>query len=257
LAKPIALICSVDLELKPLLADLDGARSEGIGSLRMWYGAIGGRDVIAVAGGMGKTNAAHALTTLISSNSVRAVIGFGVGGGYFGSGLQTGDIAVAESEAYGDEGVATPTGWISTSGIGIPLLSAADRTLFNEFPAHSRLVDEAVRALGEGATKVVQGPFVTVSCCSGTRARGDELAARFGAICETMEGAAYAHVAALHNLPYLELRGISNLVEDRDLSRWRLEEAAANCAAGLVAVLEAWPEHLVTGPGAPETTVNR
>ena len=53
----------------------------------------------------------------------------------------------------------------------------------------------------------------------------------------------YAHVAALHNLPYLELRGISNLVEDRDLSRWRLNEAAVNVAASVVAFVTCLPEH--------------
>jgi futalosine hydrolase len=35
-----------------------------------------------------------------------------------------------------------------------------------------------------------------------------------------MEGAAVAHVALLYDIPLLEVRGISNMVEDRDLSRW-------------------------------------
>jgi futalosine hydrolase len=70
------------------------------------------------------------------------------------------------------------------------------------------------------------GPFVTVSNCSGTAARGLELAARFGGLVEGMEGAALAHVATLYGVPWLELRAISNAVEDRDLSRWRLRDAA-------------------------------
>jgi futalosine hydrolase len=41
-----------------------------------------------------------------------------------------------------------------------------------------------------------------------------------------MEGAAAAHVCALHDIPFLEVRGISNLVEDRDRSKWRITEAA-------------------------------
>ena len=55
--------------------------------------------------------------------------------------------------------------------------------------------------------------------CSGLAVRGNELAARFNAICENMEGAAAAQVCTLYEVPFLELRGISNLVEDRNTAR--------------------------------------
>ena len=71
------------------------------------------------------------------------------------------------------------------------------------------------------------GPFLTVSTVTGVRARGDELHRRFGALCESMEGAAAAHVCALHDVPFLEVRGISNLVEDRNRAAWKIVEAAA------------------------------
>ena len=47
-----------------------------------------------------------------------------------------------------------------------------------------------------------------------------ELARRYQAVCENMEGAAVALVALRYGIPCLEIRGISNLVEDRDMSRW-------------------------------------
>ncbi len=42
-----------------------------------------------------------------------------------------------------------------------------------------------------------------------------------------MEGAAIAHVAYLHGVPVGEVRGISNIVTNRDTTTWRLQEAAA------------------------------
>jgi futalosine hydrolase len=42
-----------------------------------------------------------------------------------------------------------------------------------------------------------------------------------------MEGAAIAHVAHLHGVPVGEVRGISNIVTNRDTTTWRLKEAAA------------------------------
>ena len=85
------------------------------------------------------------------------------------------------------------------------------------------------------------GPFVTVSCCSGTAALGEAMAARFpGALCEGMEGAALAHVAAIYQVPLLELRAVSNLVEDRDMSRWRIREAAETAQAAARVIVGAW-----------------
>jgi futalosine hydrolase len=52
-----------------------------------------------------------------------------------------------------------------------------------------------------------------------------------------MEGAAAAHVCALYDLPFLELRGISNLVEDRDREKWRLAEAAEAAQAAALRVV--------------------
>jgi futalosine hydrolase len=48
-------------------------------------------------------------------------------------------------------------------------------------------------------------------------------------------------VAAIYDAPFLELRAVSNLVEDRDLSRWRLAyaaEAAQRAVGVLVAARE-------------------
>ena len=46
-----------------------------------------------------------------------------------------------------------------------------------------------------------------------------------------MEGAAAAHVCALHDVPFLEVRGVSNLVEDRNRNEWKIAEAAAAAQA--------------------------
>jgi futalosine hydrolase len=69
--------------------------------------------------------------------------------------------------------------------------------------------------------------FVTVSTCTGTDGAARALEARTGGAVENMEGAAIAHVALLHGIPAGELRGISNIVTNRDPKSWRLKDAAA------------------------------
>jgi futalosine hydrolase len=63
------------------------------------------------------------------------------------------------------------------------------------------------------------------------------LAARFNGLCENMEGAAVARVCAEFSLPVLELRAISNLVQDRDLSRWQMAAACGRAAAAAALII--------------------
>jgi futalosine hydrolase len=237
---PILLVCSVPLERDPARRHFTKAESTLIGRRAADTGMIGSTPVILLAGGMGKTNAASAVTAVLERTPVGGVVGFGVAGAYEGSGLAPGDVALAASEHYGDEGVATPDGWMSCEGIGIPLLASGEQILFNDFPCDPARLAAVREAFPRRGRALAIGPFVTVSCCSGTGALGREIAARVdGALCESMEGAAYAHVAATYALPFLEVRGVSNRVENRDLTGWRLRDAADAAANALALILEA------------------
>ena len=107
-----------------------------------------------------------------------------------------------------------------------------DPPYFNRFPLDSRLVSTAAEICGAQC-----GPFVTVSQCSGVQAVGDALYTRFNALCESMEGAAAAHICTLYDVPFLEVRGISNLVEDRDPTRWDIPGAADAAQSALIKII--------------------
>ena len=178
--------------------------------------------------GIGAVNTAHALTQyLLTRPRPALVIQTGIAGAYVPGGLALEAVALATSETYGDLGVLTPQGWRPADEIGIPLVEAHGTrpARFNEFPLDAGLVARAAAVCG--SLVAATGPFLTVSTVTGVRARGDELYQRFGALCESMEGAAAAHVCALHDVPFLEVRGVSNLVEDRNRAAWKIAEAAA------------------------------
>jgi futalosine hydrolase len=105
-----------------------------------------------------------------------------------------------------------------------------DRDYFNHFPLDRELVSRARQMLvgrsGAGIPAFRVGAFVTIQECTGTVELGIERASRFQAICENMEGAAGAHICLLFEVPFLELRGISNMVEDRQKAEWDIARAA-------------------------------
>ncbi|MDE2998931.1 MAG: futalosine hydrolase [Gemmatimonadota bacterium] len=202
-------------------------------------GKLGTRRVALIETGIGAVNTAQALTAALETERPDFVLQVGVGGAYAGSQLNVGDLAVATEENDGELGILAPDGWLSADRIGIPVLSR-NLNHYNTFPLDAVLARRAATMIlnvrPDATPAVRSGPFVTVQQCSGLAVRGNELAARFNAICENMEGAAAAHVCALYDVPFIELRGISNLVEDRDTAAWKLPLASGN-AQGAARVL--------------------
>lgn len=171
--------------------------------------------------GVGPVNAAHAATVEILSERPDAIIVCGIGGAYPASGLQIGDVVSASVEVYGDLGAQSPNGFLDMQALGFPVVSTPT-VLYNALPMTLHPTSHAVR-------------FVTVSTCTGTEAMARVIERRTQGAVENMEGAAIAHVASLHGIAVGEVRGISNMVTNRDTKSWRVREAAS---AAQEAVLE-------------------
>jgi futalosine hydrolase len=238
----IALMSAVPEEGYSIIKQLK--KKSVMGAKPVHQGVLHGKKAVYIISGMGKTNAAHAATILMERFSPRILIVLGVGGAYPSAGLSVGDIVVAEKEVYGDEGVLLKDDFHGTEFMGIPLLKKGRKKYFNEFRLDTMLVKKVLEApLGirhhaSRVAKVRAGTFVTVSTCTGTGKKALELERRFGALCENMEGASVAHVCAMYDTPVIEIRGISNIVSDRDKDKWDIRLAAANCQEAVMELLK-------------------
>jgi futalosine hydrolase len=171
--------------------------------------------------GVGPVNAAVAVTRRLAREKPSMIVVCGIGGAYPGSGLRIGDVACADLECYGDLGVAAPSGFLDMKALGFAVVQGSP-PLYNDLPMQVFPVERRAK-------------FVTVSCCTGTSAAATVIEARTGGSVENMEGAAVAHVAHLYGVPVGEVRGISNMVTDRDPSAWRIAEAAAAAQEAVIA----------------------
>jgi futalosine hydrolase len=221
-----AVIAATPGELALIIQSMSAEKRETLGLREVYLGQAAGREVVCCVSGMGKINAASAATHIIEAYAPLLVISTGCGGAYSGAGLAIGDLALATTEICGDEGVLTPGGWEGYECIGLPAVERSGRLYYNEFPLSAAAGEKAAHLAAHLDIPLRRGKFVTVSTCSGTTIRGDEIVARFGAVCENMEGAAVAQVALQYGVACMEVRGISNDVDDRDLSRWDLRLAA-------------------------------
>lgn len=241
--KRIGLISATKKESRAILKTLRRIKGKSL-VLPVYQGKIGETNIIHIISGIGKANAAYAATLLIEKFSPSAVINFGIGGAYPSANLRAGDIAIADKEIYGDEGLWLKDGFHKADEIGIPLLKKGGKKYFNEFPLDKSLVKKMFKLSklltfnSQLLTNIESGAFVTVSTVTGTGRRAREIEKRFNAICENMEGAAVAHVCAMYGIPMLEIRGISNIVEDRDRSKWDIKTAAENCQKIILALIK-------------------
>jgi futalosine hydrolase len=221
----IALIAPTPVESRELRLDIKPLPDEAEGVISK--GSFHGKSILFSHCGIGKVNAAHSVTLLFECQRPDILILFGIGGAY--SEAQVGDVVIAVNENYGEEGVITPDGWKPMEFTGFPLLKN-DVDYFNTFTMDRKLSQLAFKASKDIGLKVHSGNFITVSQCSGTRKAGDMISKRFNGICENMEGAAIAHICAKYKVPMIEIRGISNIIEDRDLKKWNISLAVSNCS---------------------------
>lgn len=236
--KPILIFSAVLRELELLICSLEDPYNNSSAIYPTTEGRVGAARLVCCAGGIGKANAAAAATSLIERYHPELIIITGCGGAYPGSGLSVGDLAIASDEIFGDEGVVTPSGWMDLKQMGLPLFSEAGRAWYNCIPLARHKAEKAMQLADSHGLHLIRGRFVTVSSCSGTKERGFELARRHQAVCENMEGAAIALTALRYGVPCLEIRGISNLVEDRDMSRWDINRAVEAAQRFVIKIVE-------------------
>jgi futalosine hydrolase len=197
--------------------------------------ALGQRnDIVYLVTGAGPLETALHLTRFLVGNrkKITKVMNIGVAGAYIDSGPQLLDICLAERELLGDFG-------ICGDGEIVPFVQH-DLQPPVQFDLQSFLLKQAEEIFVQHDIQYSKGSFVTVNCTSGTAARGLLLRDRYKAICDNMEGAAVARVCGEFGIFCLEVRCVSNMVEDRDVSNWRLAAAAETMAAAAALLVNAF-----------------
>jgi futalosine hydrolase len=218
----ILAVAATDFEMQPLTQllaeDESGAGQE-----------VGGTSCRTLISGVGPVETTLRLTRYLERGNAQidTVLNFGVAGAYVSTLPPASDqaalldLCLAEQESLGDFGICFAEA-----------IEAFDPKLGGEitFPLDPSLLGQARKTLDRHNMAYRCGNFVTVSAASATRKRGMMLAARFHGLCENMEGAAVARVCAEFSLPLLEVRVISNMVEDRNPASWKMVEACALAA---------------------------
>ena len=207
LAQPLLLLSPTRLEA----AFLKGRRFD-------FHGRAGlrGEGWVWLECGIGKVNTAATLAAFAQRRRFARVLLFGIAGAYAGSGLQIGDCALADKEIQADLGVREG----GMKGLGFPTLVVGSDPYHNRFPLDQAFTAELKEKLGLPGKQ-----FLTRDLVSENPTEARELARRWEAEVENMEGAAFAQACLWLGLPGAELRAVSNLAGVRDKAQWRVRQA--------------------------------
>src|SRR5210317_2057328 len=107
----IALLAAVPEETNLIRAALQDFAQESVHGIDLISGTISGKKITLAHSGIGKAAAAATAVSLLSSCQPEALLLFGCGGAFPGTSLGLGDLALASSEIFGDEGVVTSRGF--------------------------------------------------------------------------------------------------------------------------------------------------
>lgn len=236
----IVLLSAMSFETAWISSQLTSPRHLPVGKYIALQGFFQEKPVILFNFGVGKTNAAAGTALLLDKISPSLVVLIGCAGAYSRSGLMPGELAMADEEIFGDEGVITPQGWRSMQFLNLPMLRKGEQVYYNSFKIDPKYLLAAQEILQKMKVKV--GTFITVSEVSGTTQKAKEMEARFHGLCENMEGAAVAQLCTLYGLPFLEIRGVSNLVKERNKEEWNLPAAAQVSQQAASELITHWVE---------------
>ncbi|MBQ0083230.1 MAG: 5'-methylthioadenosine/S-adenosylhomocysteine nucleosidase [Clostridiales bacterium] len=212
--KPIMFLCPMDCELSAILSALENPKKENIGCYEYYSGTLCGTPAVAVKTQIGSVNCAAALNIGIMKFSPSYVILQGTAGAH-SKDLHRGDIVIAKSivpiaayvssERKKGEGI-SPDNWFFCGALELKKNELSGRS---ELLCDSGLIDTAA-ALPYTAGKKVIGVIGSGDVWNKELDMIEYLNRRFGTLCEEMEGFAAAQICAQYNIPFADIRVISN-----------------------------------------------
>lgn len=237
----ILVSAAVEGEVDGIRRNLADTVVHAVGEQEITSGRLGQQAVRLVVTGPGIANTVHGLTVAMASEKPNLIIQTGCGGGFEQAGIEIGDVAIASAEIDAQLGLEQDKAGTAVGRLPFPVIRKPGKEIFNCYPVDKEAFNSAVKSLktglaGSDAT-VVTGPFITVATVTASFGRAGDLHRRHGAIVENMEGSGAAHVAALYDIPFLEIRAVSNKVGARDKRKWDLPLSFQRCSQAVMLYL--------------------
>jgi futalosine hydrolase len=177
--------------------------------------------------GVGLLPSSYAIMQLIARLKPELIIQVGIAGS-FNPTLVLGTAVTVRQEMVADMGVYESDGYHDIFDLG---LAEKNMPPFEQ----GAIVNHHDYLINAASLPAVSA--VSVNEISTSAEKINVFAEKYKADIESMEGAALHYVCAMQQIPFIQIRGISNLVGERDKTKWKIPEsmlAATNACINLI-----------------------
>jgi futalosine hydrolase len=165
--------------------------------------------------GVGLMNVCFSLTNYVHNTIPDLIVQAGVAGS-FDKNLLPGTLVTVKEEILGDCGVWENNQWNDLFDMGLDANNNGvweEKKLINPNKEMVHLVDlQEVRSLT--VNQVSTDPIIIQALCQ-----------KYQPDIESMEGAVFHYVCLKKNIPFVQIRAISNIVGDRNKANWQMQPA--------------------------------
>jgi len=174
--------------------------------------------------GVGMLAAAVSLTKLVFIHKPDLIIQVGIAG-CFDTSIDLGKVVLVKDEILGDTGVEENGEWKDL--FQTKFIAPNDAPFTNGRLNNKHLSEYNKLQLPEVTS-------ITVNEITTRKERIAQLKSLYNPTIESMEGAALHYIGNDLNIPYLQIRGLSNYIGERDKSKWLIKEAVENANRVLI-----------------------
>lgn len=176
--------------------------------------------------GVGSVATTYSLLKKLQNTQYDLAIQAGVAGSFIHS-ISLGSVWAVSADCFADLGAEDHDAFLSVFDLG---LCNAEESPYSD----KRIVNPHLSSL---AITLPSTNAITVQSVSGSE-KTIALRRKWDAALESMEGAAFHYVCQKEQLPYLQIRAVSNYVIPRDRSTWKMKEAIAALNQEVIAYIE-------------------
>lgn len=178
--------------------------------------------------GIGIAFTTYHLTKQLLQNKYDMVVNAGIAGS-FSTNLKLGEVVNVCEEQFADLGVESKNSF---------------NTLFDESLMNSNTFPFKDGKLINPSdinkySQLKNAVAITVNTVNGNRERIDKIVEKFNPEIESMEGGAFFYVCMQESVSFMQIRSISNYVEQRNKDNWNMPIAIKNLNSTLISIFEA------------------
>lgn len=191
----------------------------------------GGHEIHFVATGVGMVPTAYKLTRLLAGHKYDFAIQAGIAGS-FNRDIAAGEVVLVRADRFARLGAEDGDEFIDVFDMG--LIPANDK------PFSDKLLVNPLHTT-QYSIMLPEVNALTVHTVTGSDATTENLLQQYNCDLESMEGAVFHYICLSEDLPFAQIRSVSNYVERRNRAAWRIDDALINLNKYLVTLLSTIP----------------